>query len=359
VLSTKGASIINDRGNEVRLKGLNRPSLEWNKQGQYLSPLDITTMRGWDANVIRIPLNREFWKPSASRETKGSYKQIVDAMIYYAIENDMAVILGLHWPTDYMATKEAIEFWQDIATTYKDFGTVLFDLFNEPWDDPSGKIKITKEIWLSGGDGYVGYQTLFDIVRNKVGANNLCLVGGLDYAYRLDFVNKDDNGVVNKDGKGFGVKGTGLVYCSHPYNRKGIDPNVIDKSPLFKDNFAGVLDKFPVMFTEFGCTLPHEYDPVNNDGGGDPICSGGRIKPDFLDYYKTVIGWVNTNHFHYTGWGWWVDHCEPWFPPLIANFAGEPINGGVVVKEDLKNRPGKGLECPPGGSPVVRLLPLL
>ena len=148
MLKTKGTKIINDKGGEVVLKGLNRPSLEWNNQGQYLGPLDITTMRGWGANVIRIPLNQEFWKASASRETNGSYKQTVDAMIYYAIKNNMAVILSRQTPTDYMATKDTIDFWEDIAPTYHDFGTVLFDLFNEPWDDPSGKIKITKEIWL-------------------------------------------------------------------------------------------------------------------------------------------------------------------------------------------------------------------
>ena len=334
VLNTKGAKILNDKGGEVVLKGLNRPSLEWSDKGQYLSPLDITTMRGWRANVIRIPLNRTYWAKSDSREKIGSYKQIVDAMIYYAIENKMAVILDLHSPSDYMATPEAIEFWEDIATTYRDFGTVLFDLFNEPWDDPSGKIKITEDIWLSGGDGYVGYQKLFDTVR-KAGANNLCLVGGLDYAYRLDFVNDD-----------FGVKGTGLVYASHPYNKKGIDPNVVAKSPLFDKNFAGVLKKFPVIFTEFGCNLPGSpwYDPVKSDNGKDPVCEGGKIKQDAIDYYSTVIGWVNTNGFHYTAWGWWVDQCQPWFPSLIGNFGGDAINGGVVVKEDLKEDPGKGLE---------------
>jgi hypothetical protein len=110
---------------------------------------------------------------------------------------------------------------------------------------------------------------------------------------------------------------------------------------LFDVNFSGVLNKFPVMFTEFGCNVPGEdqYTHVNNPGGDDPICSGGEIKPDALDYYKTVIGWVNTYGFHYTGWGWWVDHCKPWWPCLclIKNLAGEPINGGVVVQEDLLN----------------------
>jgi len=38
-----------------------------------------------------------------------------------------------------MATKDAIEFWKDIAGTYGEFGTVLFDLFNEPWVYPDAE----------------------------------------------------------------------------------------------------------------------------------------------------------------------------------------------------------------------------
>jgi hypothetical protein len=79
---------------------------------------------------------------------------------------------------------EAIEFWKDIATTYRDFGTVLFDLFNEPWDHGRANSRLDTEfskdelnLWLHGGDKiidkkphhYVGYQTLLDTVR-EVGA---------------------------------------------------------------------------------------------------------------------------------------------------------------------------------------------
>ncbi len=92
VLRTQGAKIVNDRGADVVLKGLTRPSLEWpidrlpGYYGEHLSQKDIEFTRGWGANVIRIPLNQTFWKESAPREVIGSYKQIVDAMIYYAIE---------------------------------------------------------------------------------------------------------------------------------------------------------------------------------------------------------------------------------------------------------------------------------
>jgi hypothetical protein len=100
VLSVNGANIVNDFGEKVRLKGVSRPSLEWNKQGQYLGPTDVAYMRGWASqtrgmypgvNVVRIPLCQPFWLESQPRNVVGSYKQIVDAMIYYSIAQGMAV----------------------------------------------------------------------------------------------------------------------------------------------------------------------------------------------------------------------------------------------------------------------------
>ena len=292
VLSTNGASIIDDRGGTVILKGLNRPSLEWNVKGEYLSPLDIKTMSGWLGNVIRIPLNRDFWKASASRETKGSYKQIVDATIYYAIENDMAVILDNHVPQNSLPAKDAIDFWKDLAATYREFGTVLFDLHNECYDpDRTNKNQLnTPFTQIELNQWRDGYQMLLNAVR-EAGANNICLVGGLDYAYRLEFVNKD-----------FCVKdtpnGNGIVYCSHLYNARGTDvtddadsltghwygPPVKDGRSPFDVNFAGVLDNFPVMITEFGCNQSLQYEPVIGCEGSpeDPpkpgICTAGKNK---------------------------------------------------------------------------------
>src|SRR4051794_8731410 len=97
----------------------------------------------------------------------------------------MAVILDLHW-TQYgsqspMANKDSIRFWQEVATQYKDFGTVIFELYNEPYG-------IDTNTWLYGSVDYAGYQELYNAVR-KTGANNLIICGGLDYAYDLSFVN--------------------------------------------------------------------------------------------------------------------------------------------------------------------------
>jgi hypothetical protein len=307
VLSANGAKIVNDLGKTVVLKGVSRPSLEWDKQGQYLSPLDIANIRGWatdrrgpmypGVNVIRIPLCQDLWRESQARDVIGSYKQIVDAMICYSIAQEMAVILDLHRltpgdGTPKMANKDSLTFWKDVASAYKSFETVLFELFNEPHD-------ITSEEWINGDGGdIVGYQPLYDAVRGA-GANNLCIVGGLDWAYDLSFV------------PAYQVQGVGIVYCSHPYVPKGKDG--------FESNFAGVLGKFPVILTEFGGNQESTYKD--------------------LDYYNSVISYVNTKGFHYTGWAWWVDK-NPWFPCLIGDWNGTPINGGGIVHGDLQRFPG-------------------
>lgn len=125
----RGGQIINDKGTPISLKGIVRSSLEWNKQGQYLSPDDIALIASWGGNIIRIDLNQQFWFDSQPIEKKGSYKQIIDAIIYESIKNNMAVILDLHWTLDKqesMANKDAVKFWTEVATAYKDFGTVIF-----------------------------------------------------------------------------------------------------------------------------------------------------------------------------------------------------------------------------------------
>ena len=323
--TTKDGKIVNDHGNVVVLKGLARPSLEWNVNGQYLSASDIKTMRTWGANVIRVSLNQAFWLGSAPRESFGSYKQIVDAIIYCAIEQKMAVILDLHILKstpgraiqENMANQDSIGFWRDVARTYASFGTILFELYNEP-------NQVTHEQWLSGGgppppnvagEGpYVGYQQLYDAVRGS-GAKNLCIVAGTGWGYDLSFVNSD-----------FRVQGTGIVYCSHPWWPRGMDSGLAG-------NFAGVLGKFPVIFTEFGCNDWDSYDEKKN-----------HFYPAF---YQHVLDYINANGFHYTGWGWWVESNpnrvgQP-MPGLIGDWTGKAINGGVIIHDDLQKHPGTAI----------------
>lgn len=304
--STQGPHIVNNKGQTVTLKGVVRPSLEWNPQGQFLSKTDIQNMKKWGANAIRLDLNQNYWFASGPVTQQGSYKQIINAIVYYATQNKMAVILDLHWTTNggqsAMANQDSIKFWKEVATDYQSFGTVIFELFNEP-------VNISTHTWLKGDGNYAGYQQLYDAVRNT-GAKNLCIVNGLDFGYDLSFVNPNDpNGV--------SVKGYNIVYGAHPYNGKS----------NFADNFKGIIGLYPLIFTEFGVN-DSDYFP-----NGYPTV------------YNNILNYAKQHGISYTAFAWWVDTQNPnTFPDVIADWSGTPINGGVMIHDDMVRDPGTPIQ---------------
>lgn len=312
IFSVQGDTIVNDKGAPILLKGMVRPSLEWNNQGQYLSVQDIQNIKNWGSNVIRLDLNQNFWFSSGPATQMGSYKQIINAIVYYAIQDDMAVILDLHWVTDGgqspMANKDSIRFWQEVASDYKAFGTVLFELFNEPEG-------IDQNTWLNGNNQYAGYQQLYDAVRGT-GAENICIVNGLNWGYDLSFVNES-----------FKVTGNNIVYGSHPYNDKGSE-GYTGQGGSFANSYKGVLGIYPLIFTEFGVNTS-QYFPTGYEA-----------------VYDRILTYADQNLVNYTGFAWWVD-SDPKkvdiFPDLIEDWSGTPFNGGVQVHEDLQNHPGTKL----------------
>jgi len=319
VLQVQGDQIVTDQGDVVWLKGLVRPSLEWSPTGQYLSTQDLSNIANWKSsgavarsNVIRLDMYQGYWLESGPVTQSGSYKQIINAIVYYATQLGMAVILDLHWvqagQQSNMANSDSLTFWQQVAADYKDFGTVLFELYNEP-------VNISTSVWLNGdvNNDYVGYQQLYDTVRAQ-GANNLCIIGGLDYAYDLSFVSPT-----------YKVNGVNIVYCSHPYNTKG-QAGYTGEGGTFQQNYQGIIGNFPLIFTEFGSNEASYYP----DG--------------YASIYTNILNYVNANHVHYTGFAWWVESGQPQFPCLIQDWTGTALYGGINVHNDLLQNPGTLVE---------------
>ncbi|KTC98627.1 glycoside hydrolase family 5 protein [Legionella erythra] len=313
ILTVKGNQIVDNEGNVIMIRGMARPSLEWNKQGQFLSEDDLLNMKKWGANTIRLSLKQKSWLESESVDVKGSYKQIVDALIYHATQNGMAVIIDLHWldkdGQDNMAFKRSsVQFWQDVARQYKDYGTVMFELFNEP--------VIDKDVWLKGNATYVGYQELVDAIR-ATGANNICIVNGTEWGFNLDFVNASDN-------YHYAIKGENIVYGAHPYQRS---------YEQISASLQGVINKYPVIFTEFGDNIRAHF----------PATSKDTIPDTYKQSYTAILKYIGDHQIHYTAWAWWVEDGKPDFPTLIADWAGTPLNGGVLVKQAMEVNPGTPL----------------
>jgi endoglucanase len=299
-----GNSVCTEDGKTHLFHGVDRPSLEWVSSGEYLSAADFQLMASWKANVVRIALNQDFWLPG-SRFNDPGYPALVDDAIMWAKQAGMDVILDLHWSDGgeigscdprngcqhVMADLNSLTFWTEVATRYKDDGRVMFELYNEPHD-------VDWKIWKSGGptsEGWTaaGMQQMYDAVR-ATGANNLVVIGGLDWAFDLSVV------------KANRIKGYNIAYATHPYGGNA------SRAPSTWDGVFGYLTYTdPVIATEFG------------DLGG--TCA--------TDYVAQLIAYMDSHHASWTAWAWFRNGCE--FPSLIDDWEGTPSPSGTVVRNAL------------------------
>ena len=307
----KGNAVCTASGKAHLFHGVDRPSLEWSPIGQNLSAPDFQLMASWKANVVRIALNQDFWL-AGSPHFDPSYPATVDTAVKWAESAGMDVILDLHWsdtgvlggcdPTgncqQRMADVNSITFWTEVATRYKNDGRVLFELYNEPHD-------VTWDVWKGGGssgEGWtaVGMQQLYSAVR-AAGADNLVVIGGLNYAYDLSGVPSNR------------IEGYNILYATHPYNESGKGPASWDKSW----GFLTATD--PVVVTEFG-----DSSTVTTDGGASACASA---------YNQELITYADANGASWTAWAWFPGGCG--FPSVIAGWDGTPNAPGMVVKAAL------------------------
>jgi len=330
----EGNTIYDSTGKAHLFHGVDRTSFEWNPEGQYIDAGDYTLMAsGWDANVVRIPIDQDFWLTSSPIYSAG-YAGVIDQQVTDARAAGLDVILDLHWSDrgdisaasnsnlgtlpgqQCMADTNSVTFWQEVATKYKGNGHVLFELYNEPHD-------ISWNVWIGGGNttsgdagscaysfSAVGMQQLYDTVRGA-GADNLVFVGGDNWAYDLSGV--PDNR----------VDGYNVVYVSHVYHHNtGHDPSDWPTSW----GFLTATD--PVMLTEFG-PFSNQSNDVNCD----------------LDYATEVLDYADMNNTSWSSWAWWVyngdgtddgsDYCD--YPSILLTRTGSPNSLGQIVQTRLQS----------------------
>jgi len=295
-----GNKVLDSAGKQRRFLGVDRPSLEWSVFGERISQSDFYNMASWGANTVRIALNQDYWLVGATNYS-GSYNATVLQAVQFAKYAGLTVILDLHWSDkgdlktnkpdqQIMADTNSITFWKQVADVYKNDPEVLFELYNEPHD-------ISWDVWLSGGyaGGFqvAGYQQLYDAVRST-GAQNVVIVGGLNWAYDL-------SGVASHQ-----VQGVNIMYATHPYDFPGKQPSD------WNAGFGYLAATYPVIATEFG--------------SGD--CSPTYVQ-NFVDYAQRL-------NIHWTAWAWYPGGCT--FPALITDWNGTPSVPGEVIKKALQNQ---------------------
>lgn len=307
--TTIGNAIFDSTGARRIFHGVNRPSLEWRPDGLQFGPADYALIRSWKADLVRIPLNQDFWLRGAAQHDS-TYPATVDRVVREALAAGLHVLLDLHWSDrgdlsirksaqQRMPDANSIEFWKEVAAKYKDETHVFFDLYNEPHD-------VSWKQWRDGGRldvAYVGdehnrdepylaagMQQLYDAVRST-GARNLVFVGGLDWGYDLTGVPEHR------------ISGFNIVYSTHPYIWK--------KDWVPRAFFLAETD--PVFMGEFG--------------SGD--CSTRT--------YSDAIELADRLQLSWAAWAWYgaagSGVCK--FPTLIKDWSGAPTPMGEVVKAAL------------------------
>ncbi len=312
-LHTRGKKVLNASGKPVWLYGVNIASLEWSTDGEHIEESVNRAINDWKVNLIRLPLAQDQWFGKMMNQTDGgaAYRALVDKLVDTCAAGHVYIDLDLHWSDagkwvneggksgqHSMPDKNSVAFWQDMATRYKNWPNVIFDLYNEPrdvsfavWRDggtvtekpdrkKTGQAKVTYEA--------VGLQKLYDTVR-ATGATNVVTVGGLDWAYDL-------SGVL----QGYGIKGSNLIYETHPYQEK----------KNWDKNFGDTSWKYPVYMGEWGFG-------VRNTNG--------------LGYAQSLMQYARKHKLHWTAW----DMHPVAGPALIKNWDYEPTVCGQFVKEQL------------------------
>jgi hypothetical protein len=211
-LHVVGNKIVDGSGQTVVIHGVNKSGTEYACiQGWGIfSPAGsdtlqaIQAMKAWTGlNAVRIPLNEDCWlgiNGAPSAYSGAAYQAAIENYVSLLTSNGLIAVLDLHWnaPGGAQATGQepmpdadhATAFWQSVAGAFKNQGSVVFDLFNEPYPDSNQDTTAAWTCWRDGGScsgvpyQAAGMQDLVNAVRGT-GAGNLILLGGVEYANSL------------------------------------------------------------------------------------------------------------------------------------------------------------------------------
>lgn len=139
-LSVNGINLTNKNDDMVVLKGLSYGWHNWWPRFYNASTVEHFTNK-WNCTVVRAAMGVDpdggyIDNPEFATEC---VTKIVDA----AIENGIYVIIDWHSHT--IKTNEAIDFFEKMATKYKTYPNIIYEIFNEPERDSWQDIKTYSE----------------------------------------------------------------------------------------------------------------------------------------------------------------------------------------------------------------------
>lgn len=307
-LAVSGNHVVGSSGAPLRIAGVNRSGSEYacaQGWGIFDGPTDdasISAITSWKVNAVRVPLNEDCWlgiNGVNPADSGANYQNAIVGFVHRLQAHGLDVILDLHWgaPGSQLAlgqemapdAQHAPAFWSSVAATFKGYGGIAYDLFNEPHD-------ISWSCWLNGcttSSGYraSGMQQLINAVRGA-GARQPVIVEGLNWGGDLSgWLGDRPNDPAHQ-----------LVAGWHSYNF-----SYCNTTSCWDSTVASVAQQVPVLATEVG----------ENDCGGS-----------FLD---ALLPWSDRHDIGYLAWTWNPASCGGG-PSLISDYSGTPTAYGAAYK---------------------------
>ncbi|WP_412543152.1 cellulase family glycosylhydrolase [Longispora sp. K20-0274] len=336
-LTVAGNEILNANGDVVRLRGFNQSGTEYacvEGNGIFDMPdgTDVASvvaaMAGWEgANAVRVPLNEQCWLGLGVPKAMGgkAYRQAIVGYVRSLNEHGFVAVLDLHRSAPGKAVSLSQEqlpdrdhspkFWRQVATVFRDFHSVVFDLFNEPYPYAEPDTWRAWKCWreggctltsTNGGGKYTaaGMNELIAAIRG-VGAHNIVLAGGIFWAEVLDrWLEYRPVDTANN---------LAASFHAYSFNTHCSSRSCYDKV------LAAVATRVPLFIGEIGPDLT-----IADIDKGCPVSALGKTGFD-----SAVLDWADRHGASYTAWTWnpWPD-C--W--ALVSNWSGAatPLWGRLI-----------------------------
>ncbi len=289
---------------------------------------DAALMARWHVNTVRVPLNQDCWLGEDGLPAFGrvsGYRAAVRRWVTTLHRAGLAVVLDLHWsgPAGVVADglralpdDRSDDFWRSVAKTFRKDRSMIFDVFNEPYERYDANklvFDLTWDCWRNGGclaptahllqrlDGKTfaasGMQAMVDAVRSA-GARQPIMVPGRHFSNDLS---------------GWGANrpaGRGLIASFHNYNFQPCRTEA-----CWDATVAPLAEEVPVVTGEFG-----ELD-----------CTAS--------YVRSFMRWADRHGVGYLMWAWWVlPHTKCTALAVLANARGKPrAPNGTALRSHLSS----------------------